>query len=846
MRRIATLLVLLGLAAVASGQERIDYGLAAHWTGGVQLEEFPSTPVILDDLILVTDESETVRRIDVSNPYAPQFLSSLTFSEPVGCVLGPLENDVYVAGSEHLLVLDATTLEQIASLDLGGARHLAVGEALGALLTDDGNTLVIVDANQPDTLPVLGTLSSSFSDRDHVAVSEPYVAVSGTFSFSGVSLVDVSNPEAPRWVANFGWHQIPVKRTTRITHLSVRAVATDAIYTIEDYDFWDSSDNSGYSRGYVTRWSLDDPSEPAVAGRGAVLDGHLGGASGHCDLRGDELLMLGGSRIVTVDLQAPALDRSALKTSFLPSAPISGLARRDDSIVVVTADGALHLFRDRQPGGPEAIGGNGGGQLYAALGPGRYAVVTRFQNDYLEWQNSVRVYDTGDPEAPTLLYDHSEYGIPSDSWCAVAVNCAVTCYRGSYGTSRLHSYNVATGAPPTVQGDARDFVFIDAVHGVAAGISGLQIYDTADPDAFILMSHPWTEPLVEVARVTGAPGATTMVAGLDADGSLRLWDVTDPAEPDAVATLAADLDALVDVTGGPARLLMGLRLDRSDWQGATLVLIDCSAADEPVVAGDVRLPGRAYGGALGGPALHLAAGRAGLVVVDVHDPAAPYIRGGLGCDPIHAARIQRDRLLIAGSGLDVVAPDIATPVVHVVTALEIVDEESRVIIRWRLAPGAPRPEFRLRAHTDGSVREFTIIENDGTWTAVDHAPIWGETRYALEHRFAGEYLWSPTIDRIVVRAAPAVPLLLPPVPNPFNPRVSLVCELPSEGVARIRILDVAGRVVRTLIDARLPAGRHAYDWDGRDVNGRKVPSGTYMAELTTTERTDTRKLQLVR
>jgi FlgD Ig-like domain len=77
--------------------------------------------------------------------------------------------------------------------------------------------------------------------------------------------------------------------------------------------------------------------------------------------------------------------------------------------------------------------------------------------------------------------------------------------------------------------------------------------------------------------------------------------------------------------------------------------------------------------------------------------------------------------------------------------------------------------------------------------------------------------------------------LLAGYPNPFNPMTTIPFEL-AEGQAevgvKLEILDVRGRVVRTLVDGYRAGGqRHSVTWDGLDQSGRQVPSGTYMSRL---------------
>lgn len=83
-------------------------------------------------------------------------------------------------------------------------------------------------------------------------------------------------------------------------------------------------------------------------------------------------------------------------------------------------------------------------------------------------------------------------------------------------------------------------------------------------------------------------------------------------------------------------------------------------------------------------------------------------------------------------------------------------------------------------------------------------------------------------------------------PNPFNPRTSFSFSLPQPTRATLGLYDQRGRLVRTLMNAVLPAGEHAVDWDGRDARGAAVASGTYIARLVTEQGTRTSKVTLAR
>lgn len=68
-------------------------------------------------------------------------------------------------------------------------------------------------------------------------------------------------------------------------------------------------------------------------------------------------------------------------------------------------------------------------------------------------------------------------------------------------------------------------------------------------------------------------------------------------------------------------------------------------------------------------------------------------------------------------------------------------------------------------------------------------------------------------------------------PNPFNPVTRIHFTLERGGRTTLRIFDVAGRLVSTLVDRDLPAGRHSVTWRGTDAQGRQMATGVYFYEL---------------
>jgi len=80
--------------------------------------------------------------------------------------------------------------------------------------------------------------------------------------------------------------------------------------------------------------------------------------------------------------------------------------------------------------------------------------------------------------------------------------------------------------------------------------------------------------------------------------------------------------------------------------------------------------------------------------------------------------------------------------------------------------------------------------------------------------------------------APARYGIEPGRPNPFSASTELRFALPGRGHVQLEIVDVMGRRVARLVDARLDPGRYVVQWDGRNLRGRPLAAGIYFARLT--------------
>jgi hypothetical protein len=95
--------------------------------------------------------------------------------------------------------------------------------------------------------------------------------------------------------------------------------------------------------------------------------------------------------------------------------------------------------------------------------------------------------------------------------------------------------------------------------------------------------------------------------------------------------------------------------------------------------------------------------------------------------------------------------------------------------------------------------------------------------------------------------ASAAFMLFPSYPNPFGDATTIRYSLAGAGRVALRVYDVSGRVIRTLVDANdMAAGEHAVHWKGDNDSGAEVASGVYFYRIEAGPYVETRRMVLLR
>ena len=159
----------------------------------------------------------------------------------------------------------------------------------------------------------------------------------------------------------------------------------------------------------------------------------------------------------------------------------------------------------------------------------------------------------------------------------------------------------------------------------------------------------------------------------------------------------------------------------------------------------------------------------------------------------------------------------------------------------------PNPELRYNFYRNGLLSESGLTD-----TMTQDVVLPGEVvDYTVLAIYRYGLAWSDTLewglaadDRVVTM--PTVYALYQNYPNPFNPSTSIRLDVPEQAEGKLMIYDITGRLVRTVFDGTLGAGRYTFSWDSRDDHGGTVSTGMYLYRFSSRNYTATQKMLLVR
>ena len=83
-------------------------------------------------------------------------------------------------------------------------------------------------------------------------------------------------------------------------------------------------------------------------------------------------------------------------------------------------------------------------------------------------------------------------------------------------------------------------------------------------------------------------------------------------------------------------------------------------------------------------------------------------------------------------------------------------------------------------------------------------------------------------------------------PNPFNPNTTIKFTLAKDSSVTLKIYNLRGQLIKSLLKKELSAGTHQVRWDGTDLNNKQVTSGIYLYVLDTDDQRMQRKMIMLK
>lgn len=152
------------------------------------------------------------------------------------------------------------------------------------------------------------------------------------------------------------------------------------------------------------------------------------------------------------------------------------------------------------------------------------------------------------------------------------------------------------------------------------------------------------------------------------------------------------------------------------------------------------------------------------------------------------------------------------------------------------------------ASAQNVLAQLRALAQNGDDIAAEHATVFARIiDDYLEHTtHASMELQRLIAARSQTHSLPTTSALVQNYPNPFNPETQIRFALPQASHVVVKIFNLLGEEVHTLVDEWREAGHHGVRWDGRDKNGNTVASGIYLYQLQAGSFSQVKKMSLVR
>jgi hypothetical protein len=185
------------------------------------------------------------------------------------------------------------------------------------------------------------------------------------------------------------------------------------------------------------------------------------------------------------------------------------------------------------------------------------------------------------------------------------------------------------------------------------------------------------------------------------------------------------------------------------------------------------------------------------------------------------------------------------------TTFEAIAADRQVALRWTTASEKDNASFDVQRKTASSdwmtIGKVNGVGNSQTptnYAYTDRAVVNGVT---YTYRLISRDINGTTHEyETTVEATPSAPLpteyaLYQNYPNPFNPQTSIAYAVKDAGFVTLKVYNLIGQEVATLVSAKMEAGRYTANFTTTDL-----PSGVYVYRLEVNNFTAQKKMVLLK
>ena len=181
-------------------------------------------------------------------------------------------------------------------------------------------------------------------------------------------------------------------------------------------------------------------------------------------------------------------------------------------------------------------------------------------------------------------------------------------------------------------------------------------------------------------------------------------------------------------------------------------------------------------------------------------------------------------------------------------------ENEKVILEWTTSSELNNLGFEIQRKIFGKNSNWEVlsfVEGKGTsserniYSFIDDSPVNGTIIYRLKQiDIDGSYRILPTVS--VDINLPAEFSLEQNYPNPFNPLTVISYQLPVNGDVTLKVYDILGNEIATLVDEYKEAGRYEIEFPAETRHASSLSSGVYLYKLTVGNYSQVKKMVLMR